>query len=137
MRLRKLADREAMVRAVLAFEPTALAADAAAELGIHRSTFIRIRTGQVWCEVLPELERLKPEQTARACPACVHWDQPKVAGANPCDLDIPECRSQGPGWARLCSAYMVAGGTTAPPRTRNPPAMPRHQAQAHEQALDR
>jgi len=120
MRLRKLADREAMVRAVLAFEPTALAADAAAELGIHRSTFIRIRTGQMWREVLPELGRLTREQTARTCPACVHWDQPKAAEINPCGIDIPECKSQGPGWARICSAYMVAGGTTAPARDEKP-----------------
>jgi hypothetical protein len=121
MRLRKLADREAMVRAVLAFEETALAADAAAELGIHRSTFIRIRMGQMWCEVLPELERLKPEQTTRACPACVHWDQPKKAAeTNPCGIKIPECKSQGPGWARMCSAYMVAGGTTAPAQNEEP-----------------
>ena len=37
-----------------------------------------------------------------------------------CGIDIPECKSQGPGWARICSAYMVAGGTTAPARDEKP-----------------
>jgi len=107
MRLRKLAEREAMVRAVLAMEPEAMAADAAAELGIHRSTFIRIRLGQMWRDVLPELERLKLEQTVRDCTTCSLWEPLNAPESDPCSIGIPERKRQGSGWARICSAYKL------------------------------
>jgi hypothetical protein len=97
-----------MVRAVLAMDPTAHTADAAWGLGIHRATFVGIRTGRIWADVLPELPRLTREQTIRRCEACAFWDPPVAAGANPCNQDIPERLSVGPKWARACSTYLAA-----------------------------
>ena len=117
MSLRTIEGREAMLRAVLAMDPTISTRDAAEDLGIHRSTFVRIRLGKIWSDVLPELPRLTHEQTIRRCEACAFWDASVTPGENPCNIKIPERLSVGPKWARACGTYMAreegAGGTTA------------------------
>ena len=124
MSLRTIEGREAMLRAVLAMDPTVSTRDAAEELGIHRSTFVGIRLGKIWADVLPELPRLTQEQTIRRCEACAFWDASVAPGENPCNIKIPERLSVGPKWARACGTYMareeVAGGTTVPAQNEEP-----------------
>ena len=107
MKFTKPADRERLVRAVLGMEPEVLVRDAAASLRIHQTTFSRIRSGEMWGDVLPEIPRLLPEQTVRTCHDCVHWAEPKRPGANPCSLGFPEPKRRGHEWARLCSVYKL------------------------------
>lgn len=105
MKFSKPADRERLVRAVLVMKPEVLAQDAAANLGIHRTTFSRIRSGEMWRDVLPELPRFLLERTTRSCHDCVHWAEPKRRGANPCGLGFPEPKRRGHEWGRLCSVF--------------------------------
>ena len=102
--------REAVVRAVLTMEPTVNTADAAKEVGIHRSTFTGVRMGRLWADVLPELPRLRREQTIRKCEACAFWDPPTAPGLNPCNQRIPERLRVGPKWARICGTFLPEGG---------------------------
>jgi hypothetical protein len=109
MKFTKPDDRERLVRAVLAMEPETVVKDAVRQLGIHRSTFNRIRHGQMYADTLPELPRLTTEQTRRSCEACVHWSKPKEPDKNPCGLGFPECKQRGRQWARMCSCFKPAG----------------------------
>jgi len=111
MSLASQAQREARVRAVLNFPPTAIPSLAAAALGIDQTTFRRIRLGRLWGDVLPELERMTPEQTQRLCWQCVQWKaSTSRAGGDRqgrCLLGVPECRTDGHTWARGCGAFMA------------------------------
>jgi hypothetical protein len=109
MKFTKPGDRERLVSAVLAMEPETVVKDAARELGIHRSTFNRIRLGLMYHDVLPDLRRLTSEQTRRSCELCVHWNEPKEPIKNPCGIKIPECKQRGRQWARMCSCFKPAG----------------------------
>ena len=100
---------EALVRAILAHPPTATHSAIGAELGVGREVVRRIRLGQRWSDVAPEIERLEPDQIGRECRWCVHWE-PRAGndGRGRCGLGIPEPRTEGLTWARGCGAYTRA-----------------------------
>ena len=95
--------REATVRAVLAQSPALGHTEVAALAGVDRDTARRVRLGLKWLDVLPELPRLDPATWAASCLQCTQWE----TDGGRCMLGIPECRSEGPTWARGCGAYLA------------------------------
>ena len=95
--------REAKVQAVLTQSPALGHTEAAALAGVDRDTARRVRLGLKWADVLPELPRLDPATWAAICLQCKQWE----ADGERCMLGIPECKSEGPTWARGCGAYLA------------------------------
>jgi hypothetical protein len=95
--------REAKVQAVLSQSPALGHAEAAALAGVDRDTARRVRLGLKWADVLPGLPRLDPTTWNASCLQCTQWE----TDGGRCMLGIPECRSEGPTWARGCGAYLA------------------------------
>jgi hypothetical protein len=95
--------RESMVRAILSQSPALTHGDTAALAGVARNTARLVRLGLQWADVLPELPRLDPTTWAASCLQCKQWE----ADSERCMLGIPECKSEGPTWARGCGAYLA------------------------------
>jgi transcriptional regulator with XRE-family HTH domain len=95
--------REAKVQAILNQSPALGHAEVAALAGVNRDTARRVRLGLKWADVLPELPRLDPTTWNASCLQCSQWE----ADGERCMLGIPECRSEGPTWARGCGAYLA------------------------------
>jgi hypothetical protein len=95
--------REATVRAVLSQSPALGHTEVAALAGVDRDTARRVRLGLKWADVLPELPRLDPATWAASCLQCKQWE----ADGERCMLGIPECKSEGPTWARGCGAFLA------------------------------
>jgi transposase-like protein len=95
--------RETMVRAILSQSPALTHGDTAALAGVARNTARLVRLGLQWADVLPELPRLDPATWAASCLQCKQWE----ADGGRCMLGIPECKSEGPTWARGCGAYLA------------------------------
>ena len=95
--------REATVRAILSQSPALTHGDAAALAGVGRNTARLVRLGLKWADVLPELPRLDPTTWKATCLQCTQWE----TDGGRCMLGIPECRSEGPTWARGCGAYLA------------------------------
>ena len=100
-------EREARVRRILAFSPTASNADVASATGYVRETVRRVRFGLIDADVLPELPRLELGVGNVFCHQCVQWGPGDVHGNSRgrCALGIPECSLEGTRWARVCSAF--------------------------------
>jgi hypothetical protein len=97
--------REERVRLILAFPPTATHLHIAEQTGISRETVRRVRVGQMWAKVAPELERMEPDQSSRQCRWCIHWEPRAAAGRGCCGLGIPEPQTDGQTYARGCGAF--------------------------------
>lgn len=95
----RMMQHEAVVRAILSRSPDVPHMVVAADLGIHRDTVRKVRYGLQWSNVLPDLERLDPDQAGARCWACVQWTGDR------CGLGIPECATEGHTWARGCGAF--------------------------------
>lgn len=93
------------VRAVLEHSPVESHLAVAESLGIARDTVMRIRFGQLYADVLPELERLDPSKKGAYCYRCTHWGKKRVGGD--CTLGIPEAAIEGSLYARGCGAYQT------------------------------
>jgi hypothetical protein len=98
-----LSAREAKVQAILNQSPALGHTEVAALAGVNRDTARRVRLGLKWADVLPELPRLDPTAWNASCLQCAQWE----ADGERCMLGIPECKSEGPTWARGCGAYLA------------------------------
>lgn len=67
---------------------------------VARSTIYKIRTGQMYADVLPDLPRT--DQLAVTCEQCQHWQQER------CDLGFPDPLEMGVRFGRLCNLYRSA-----------------------------
>ena len=90
------------VRAVLEHSPVESHLAVSESVGIARDTVMRIRFGQIYADVLPELERLDPSKKGAYCYRCIHWSRD---GDGCCSLGIPEATNDGQLYARGCGAY--------------------------------
>jgi len=93
--------RESTVRAILSQSPALTHGDTAALAGVGRNTARLVRLGFKWADVLPELPRLDPTTWNATCLQCTQWE----TDGGRCVLGIPECKSEGPTWARGCGAF--------------------------------